>query len=58
MPFFITSPISTSKPTLLIMSSDIPRSLSATKPPMKESGADIMMVKGWVKELKREARIM
>ena len=42
----------------LIMSSGMPASLRARKAPMKESGADIMIVIGWTRELKSEASTM
>ena len=42
----------------LIRSRDMPASLRARKPPMKESGADTMIVKGWIRELNSDARIM
>ncbi len=58
MPFFITSPISTRNAIALIMSRWVPDSLSARKPPMNESGAEIMIVNGCTSELKSEASTM
>ncbi len=54
----MTRPISTSRPIALISSNDRPNSLSPRNPPMKDSGADSMIVNGWSVELNSEARIM